>query len=231
MILSSSRPDELIRQGLESIQVLSDTAQKYGRPCPYLTLPADCANRAGGELKVNHCRTTIAVALILLLATLSANAQERTGFAVHGGIGASQIKDRDGSETFQGNGFGYFFGIEYRFVPRFALGLDAFDLGSASDTVGSVDTEIEARGIDLFARLVFPLNDAVEVYGRVGRVVYQSAVSPGFGGNPFGEDGVSLGAGVDIGRDQLSFRLEGRYFDGAHDESGALLTAGLSYRF
>ena len=104
---------------------------------------------------MNHSRTAIAVALIFFIAAPLADAQERTGFAVHGGIGASLIKDRDGSEAFSGNGFGYSFCLEYRFVPRFALGLDLFNLGSASDTIGSVDTEIEAAGVDLFARLIF----------------------------------------------------------------------------
>lgn len=180
---------------------------------------------------MHHHRAATAVALIVLFTAPSTDAQERTGLEVHGGIGTSLIKDRDGSETFKGDGFCYTFGLEYRFVPRFALGLDLFNLGSASDTVNSVDTEIEAAGIDLFARVIFPLSDRVEVFGRVGGAVYDARVSPGFGTGPFGENATSLGAGLDIGRDKLSFRLEGRYLDGANEESGALLTAGFSYRF
>lgn len=161
----------------------------------------------------------------------AADAQERTGFAVHGGIGGSLLKDRDGSETFEGNGFGYDFGIEYRFVPRFALGVDLFSLGSASDTFGGVDTEIEASGLDFFGRLIFPLTDAVEIYGRVGSTIYHTEVTPSDSVDIFGEDGTSFGAGVDIGQEDLALRLEARYIDGARDESGALLTAGFSYRF
>lgn len=184
-----------------------------------------------GGVDVIHCRTLLAVALVSFIAMLPVNAQERTGFEIHGGIGASQIKDRDGSDTFDGSGFGYTFGIEYRFVPRFALGVDLFSLGSANDTIDSVDTEIEADGIDLFARLIFPLSDAVEVYGRVGGTIYNADVVPGLSSGPFGEEATTFGAGLDIGRDKLTFRLEGRYIDGRRDESGALLTAGFSYRF
>lgn len=171
-----------------------------------------------------------AVALVLLILAPVVNAQERTGFAVHGGIGASLLKDRDGSDTFEGNSFGYDLGLEYRFVPRFALGVDVFSLGSASDTFGDIDTEIEANGLDFFGRLIFPVTEVVEVYGRLGSTLYHTDVTPG-SADIFGEDGVSFGGGVDIGREDLALRLEGRYIHGADDESGALLTVGFSYRF
>lgn len=180
---------------------------------------------------MNQYRIAPAAALVLLIAALPADAQERTGFGIQAGIGGSLIKDRDGPETFEDNGFGYSLGLEYRFMPRFALGIDAFKLGPASDTIGSVETEAEAEGVDLFARFIFPVSDAVEVYGRVGAVLYNADVDTNVAIELFGEDATSFGAGLDIGRDKLSFRLEGRYIDGADDESGALLTAGVSYRF
>lgn len=176
-------------------------------------------------------RVSVAVAMALVLLAPVGYAQERTGFAVNGGIGGSLLKDRDGPETFEGNGFAYDLGLEYRFVPRFALGIDLFSLGSASDTFGGVDTEIEAEGVDFFGRLVFPLSEAVEIYGRLGAVIYHTDVTPGDSIDIFGEDGTSFGAGLDIGREDLALRLEGRYIDGSRDESGALLTAGFSYRF
>ncbi len=176
------------------------------------------------------CLPVAAIAALVLLAP-AAHAQERTGFAVHGGIGGSLLKDRDGPETFEGNGFAYGLGLEYRFVPRFALGVDLFSLGSATDTFGGVETEVEAEGIDFFGRLVFPLTETVEAYGRLGAVLYHTDVTPGGSIDIFGEDGTSFGAGLDIGREDLALRLEGRYIDGARDESGALLTVGFSYRF
>lgn len=173
----------------------------------------------------------LAAAVALVLVAPVSQAQERTGFAVHGGIGGSLLEDRDGAETFDGNGFGYDLGLEYRFVPRFALGIDLFSLGSATDTFGDVETEVEAEGVDFFGRLIFPLTETVEVYGRLGTVAYYTDVTPSSSVDIFGEDGTSFGAGLDIGGEDLALRLEGRYIDGSREESGALLTAGFSYRF
>jgi hypothetical protein len=56
-------------------------------------------------------------------------------------------------------------------------------------------------------------------------------VTPSDSVDIFGEDGTSFGGGVDIGQEAFALRLEARYIDGAHDESGALVTVGFSYRF
>lgn len=180
---------------------------------------------------MGHVRLLVAVVLALAVAAPAANAQDRTGFAVHGGIGGSLIEDRDGAATFEGNGLGYILGVEYRFVPRFALGVELFSLGSAEDTFGDVDVRIDANGLDVFGRLIFPVTQAVEVYGLAGVILYDADVTPGSTIDIFGKDGTALGAGIDIGRGDLSFRVEGRYFDGTEEESGGLLTIGFSYRF
>jgi hypothetical protein len=122
--------------------------------------------------------------------------------------------------------------LRNRFVPRFALGFDYLDFGSATDTVGSVDVEVVATGLDLYARLVFPLSETIEAYGRPGGVFYDADVIDDVAGfDGFGDDGISVGGGIDIGRDAYAFRLEGRCIDGARDESGALVTAGVTFRF
>lgn len=180
---------------------------------------------------MRYVRLLVAVVLALAVAAPVAHAQDRTGFAVHGGIGGSLIKDRDDAATFEGNDLGWLFGVEYRFVPRFALGVELFSLGSAEDSVGDIDVTIDAGGLDVFGRLIFPVTQAVEVYGLAGVILYDADVTPGTTIDIFGKDGTALGAGVDIGSGNLSLRVEGRYFDGTHEESGGLLTAGLSYRF
>ena len=174
----------------------------------------------------------LAVALGCAFTTaLPAAAEEHTGFAVHGGLGASLLRDRDDEGTFKGSDFGYTLGLEYRFVPRFALGFDYIDLGSASDTVGSEEMEVDVAGLDLYARLVFPVSETVEAYGRLGGVHYWADVVNQAGGDPFGEGGISMGGGLDIGRDTAAFRLQALYINGAHDESGTLVTAGFTLRF
>jgi Outer membrane protein beta-barrel domain len=201
------------------------------RPLPASGRSRRLPGHQQGEVGMGHFLSLLAVILAIASAPPAANAQERTGFAVHGGFGGSVIKDRDGAATFEGNGFGFNFGAEYRFVPRFALGVDLFNLGSADDTFGGVDVNIDAAGIDFFGRLIFPVSESVEIYGRAGMALYNADVTPGATIDIFGKDGTSLGAGVDIGRGDFSWRLEGRYFNGMRDESGALLTVGLTYRF
>jgi len=172
---------------------------------------------------------SVIVVFLPLFATVT-HADEKSGWAMSVGIGASLIKDRDGNETFEGHGFGYTWGVEYRFSQRWAFGLDLFSLGSASDTFNSVDTSIDVGGFDLRGRIIFPMSQNVETYARVGFAGYFADLDPGT--NNLGEDAVSFGLGLDIDRSEhFTIRIEGRYFDGRRDESGALLTAGFNYRF
>lgn len=172
----------------------------------------------------------LVIALLLMLLATTSRADDESGWAFNVGIGASLIKDRDGNESFQGNGFGYNLGTEYRFGPRWALGIDFFSLGSGSDTINSVDTTIDVGGFDIRGRMIFPVSDAVEFFGRLGYAGYFADVTPG--GSNLGEEAVSLGLGLDIGRSKNAvFRIEGRYFQGPRDESGALLAAGVNLRF
>jgi hypothetical protein len=161
-----------------------------------------------------------------------ATAQEKTGWGISGGVGASLIKDKDGNETFNGNSFGYSLEVEYRFTPYFALAVGPFSLGSADDFFDGVDTTIKVRGFGFAGRVIYPVSDTADVYARLGGVSYFADLEPGGNNGLFGDDAVEVGAGVDLGAgNSMSFRFEGRYFNGSRDESGALITAGFSYRF
>jgi len=171
------------------------------------------------------------LSLCFVFAAASVDAQDRTGFAISAGVGATQIRDRDGTDTFDGNAFGFSLDVEYRFTDHLALGAGVFSLGTADDNFDAVNTEITAKGIGVYGRVIAPLSDAIELYGRIGSYNYTADLEPG-GNNFFGEDAVEFGAGLDFGRsERISFRVEARYFDGVRDESGALLTAGFNYRF
>lgn len=175
-----------------------------------------------------------AASVFLASAFIPVHAQDKIGWGLNAGIGASQIRDRDNDGTFDGNALGFSLEVEYRFSRSFALGFGGFTLGTADDTVNSVDTEIDVDAINLVGRLIFPLSDSVDVYGRLGVVNYFTDVEPGFGGldRLFGDDAVELGIGMDVGGgEHFAFRLEGRYFNGSRDETGALLTLGVNYRF
>ena len=176
--------------------------------------------------------------LLLLIALTTAlmsaaQAQAKTGWGFSAGIGGSHMSDEDGSEKFDGNAFGFSLEGEYRFTPNFAFGLGGFSLGEASDTFNSVETDLKVRGFGAFARLIYPMSDTVDLYGRLGAVHYFADLNPGGGlSGLFGDDAVELGLGADIGSgENLSVRIEGRYFNGSSDETGALVTVGFSYRF
>lgn len=179
----------------------------------------------------------IAVACAALLAlglAEVAGAQDRTGWSVSGMIGVSQIRDEDETDTFDGNSLGLALEGEFRFTPNIAVGLGLFSLGRADDTFDGVDTEISVRGFSIFGRAIYPVSDSVDIYGRIGSAVYYVDIDPGGVGlaDLFGEDAVELGVGIDFGRqEKLAYRLEGRYYNGGKEETGALITFGFNYLF
>lgn len=176
------------------------------------------------------CMATLVA--MLFLASGIAEAQDKSGFGVNVGVGISQVKDRDGSESFNANDFGYMMGGEYRFNENFAIGFNVFGLGNPEDEFNSVSTTIEVRGADLVLRIILPVSQGVELFGLAGTAAYKADLEPGGTNGLFGEDAAELGLGVDIGSgESFAFRLAGRYFDGPRDESGALITIGFNYRF
>jgi hypothetical protein len=169
------------------------------------------------------------VTSIAVMATTS-HADEKKGWALSVGIGPSQIRDRDGADSFDASGFGFTWGPEYRFSKRWALGVDFYSLGSGTDNYGPVDTRIDVGGFDFRGRVIFPISEKVEFYGRLGFGGYFADLDPG--GSTLGEHATSFGLGLDIDTgEHFSLRFDGRYLDGKRDESGALLTAGFNYRF
>ena len=178
-------------------------------------------------------RTLFIIVIVGLLAIPDLSvAQARTGLSVSGGIGISRIKDRDNDDVFDDRAFGFIAGAEYRFAPAFALAIDLFDLGTGEADFGGVPTDIDVKGGDLSMRLILPMGERFEVYGRAGLANYTADQRPGGGFSLFGRDAAEFGGGLDyVASDSLSLRLDARYFDGSRSELGGLLTAGLAYRF
>ncbi len=180
-------------------------------------------------------RFALLVVVLLLGFTFPVHAQDRTGWGVSLGVGPSRIKDTDGADEFSGASLGTALEVEFRPVPNLALGLGGFSLGRAEDSFGGVDTEIEVRGWEFFGRIIRPVSDTTEIYGRIGVGTYFVDIDPGSIGLEdaiFGSGAVDLGAGVDFGRkNKLAFRLEGRYLIGDDDETGALMFVGFNYLF
>jgi len=179
---------------------------------------------------MNSKHNAACILVVVAFLSVPSHADEKRGWGLSFGVGPSLMRDQDGTETFEGNGFGYNWGPEFRFSKRWALGMDFFSLGSAEDMFNSVETTIDVGGLELRGRLIFQLSENVELYGRLGFASYFADLDPG--GSNLGEDATAVGIGLDIDRgEHFTIRFDGRYFDGQRDESGALLTAGFNYRF
>ncbi|MCH9696259.1 MAG: porin family protein [Gammaproteobacteria bacterium] len=171
-------------------------------------------------------------AIVALVISDPASAQDRTGFAIHAGIGSSGVYDDDGSDEFSATDVGGLLGVEYRFTDHFALGMNYFNLGRPNDFFDGADTSIKVKGLDLVGRIILPVSDKTEVYGLIGGATYTADLIPGGNNGLFGEDAWEFGAGLDFNTSEdFAIRLEGRYFRGPRDESGSLVTIGFSYRF
>lgn len=117
-----------------------------------------------------RCSCIAALPVAALMMAQTAAAQEKKGFAVNAGIGVSQVRDRDGSDTFNGNALAYQPGAEYRFTDHFALGLTTFGLGTAKEDFKAVNTRIEVRGFDVVMRFIAPLSARIELLALAGRL-------------------------------------------------------------
>ncbi len=170
------------------------------------------------------------LAFVVPMLSTAARAEDKTGWAMSFGIGSGTIRDTDGNDTFRGNEFAYNWGPEYRYSERWALGIDFFGIGSATDDFNGVETTIDVGGFEIRGRYIFPLSDSVEMYTRLGFAGYFADVDPG--SNTAGESAWALGLGFDFGQgEHWTFRLDGRYLQGPSDESGSIVTAGFNYRF
>lgn len=174
----------------------------------------------------------VPLALILCMGAAQAQESDRSGLALNAGIGGSIIRDEDGTETFRGSAFAYNIGIEYRMRNNIAFGFSVFDLGTADDTIGGVDTEIEVRGIDINARFVLGGGGATEFYALIGGAVYDADVSTGGSFSLFGEGAWQIGVGADFyTSERAAIRAQVRFLNGPRDESGGLATIGFNFRF
>ena len=174
----------------------------------------------------------VPLALILFVSTAQAQEDDRAGWAINTGIGGAIVRDEDGSETFRGNSFAYNVGIEYRTRSNIAVGFSYFDLGTASDTIGGVDTDISVDGVDFHLRFIFLPGQKTEFYGLIGSAVYDADVSTGGSFSLFGEGAWEIGGGVDFHTsERAAIRFQARFLNGERDESGGFATIGFNWRF
>jgi len=175
-----------------------------------------------------------ATMIVLAIAASPCHAQlaDRSGWGFSASIGASQVRDEDGSDRFKGSAFGASLETEFRFNTRFALGIGAYTLGKSDDDFGGVETSVEARGLGVFGRFITPMTETSEWYVRLGQAQTFVDIDPGtvsFEEALFGDDTVELGIGFDLARKKATaVRLEARFFNAGNDETAFLLTIGLN---
>ncbi len=173
----------------------------------------------------------VLLGLFAFIGTAQAQGEDRAGWSFNLGVGGAIVRDEDDTETFRGNSFAWKTGIEWRLKNSIALGFTVFDLGTASDVVGGVDTDVRVDGIDMHARFIFRPGETTEFYGLFGGAIYDANVSTG-GSTFFGDGAFLIGGGMDyFTSERTSIRFELRYLEGEREESGGFATIGFNFRF
>ena len=187
-------------------------------------------SKANSNMKIHFIAS--AIAAMLLFGSNFAYSQDREGFSINAGLGASVIRDEDGAETFRDEAFGWTIGFDYRFNENISLGMGLFSLGEGEDDFNGQLTTIEVAGFEFNGRLYLPVSEKADLFLVAGVVSYYTDINPGFSFDPFGSEAWEAGLGADFYTDEnLAIRIEGRFFNGRRDESAGLLTIGFNYTF
>ena len=122
----------------------------------------------------------------------------------------------------------------YRFNPNFALELSYVDLGKVETKNGTKNIDIEADSIGISLLGIVPLNENIEVFGKLGLHRWDVKVK-GSNGNFSATDSdsgtdVNYGVGASYILDQVALRIEVEKFT-VDSADSTLITAGISYHF
>ena len=128
---------------------------------------------------------------------VGATRRSRSGFAVNVGVGVSQVKDRDGTESFNANAFGFILGGEYRFNDHFRAGTEHLRSRYVPRTSSIPSIRRSTfSGIDLVMRFIMPVSDErSNCLSLAGSAGYTADLEPGGNNGLFGEDAVEFGLG------------------------------------
>jgi opacity protein-like surface antigen len=177
------------------------------------------------------------IAATLALAGVTSAQAADNGFYL--GAGVSQAKLDNVGEDFDSGNLDEFeiddtaFKIIAGFRPLDFLAVEAnyMDLGSASENVGGVQFDADAKAFGAYVIGFLPIT-LVDLYAKVGVVHWQTEASAG---NIFDidDDGTEFGygAGAQVRFGSLAARLEYEQFDVDNTDGVELLSLGLTWTF
>ena len=173
------------------------------------------------------------IAIILavsVLAATSAFAQE--GFYIGGSAGSSVVEESSDGLTFDGKDFAWKIFAGYTFNENFAIEGGWADLGNPDDTMLGLPVSVEADGVELFAVGLMPVNDAVDIFGKVGMISWNSTThADSLSEDDSGSD-FALGAGARLSlSEKLHARAEFEWFNISDADKVWMISIGLEARF
>lgn len=171
-------------------------------------------------------------ATLLCLLALPALAADN-GFYLGGSVGQANVQDQDELSGFEldsdDNGFKLIAG--FRPLDFLGFELNYVDLGKPQDTIGGVDVEIDANGIDAFAVGFLPL-PFMDLFLKAGLISWDAEASvEGFGSvSDSGED-FAWGAGAQLRFGSVAVRAEYEQFEISDVDDVNLISLGLTWTF
>ena len=149
-------------------------------------------------------------ALITSSILLFASTANADGGYFGGSIGQTDI-DTSGFD----DGDSYSIAAGYRVSKNFAVEVSYIDLGESEDNIAPVWT-IESDGFNFSAVGIIPVNDKIELFGKVGMFMWDASLDEAGTGELVSDDGtdLSLGLGATANlTDQFSVVFEYQQFD------------------
>jgi hypothetical protein len=174
-------------------------------------------------------------AVILASASMPALAADNgfyIGAAVgQGGVKADEVDLGALADDFDGDDTGFKVIAGFRPIEWFAVELNYVDLGTAEDTVGGVNVNVDTTGIDAFGVVFLPI-PVVDLFAKVGVINWdQDASVSGLGSAS--DDGTDLayGVGVGVGFGSFGARLEYERFEIEDADTVDMISLGLTWTF
>ena len=173
----------------------------------------------------------LAMTGLLLFAVTHANAE--TG--AYGGVsvGSSVVKETSEGITFKGNDFAWAVWGGYMFNDNFGIEAGWADWGKPDDTIEGVKAAIDASGYQVVLLGVLPVNDNIDLLGKVGVAMWESEyfIESVSIGEDDGND-LALGIGARWNTESgLGIRAEFEWYDIPDTDRAWLMMVGLQWNF
>jgi OOP family OmpA-OmpF porin len=177
--------------------------------------------------------------VISIFAVLLSLPMALAGGYVGVGVGQGDVELDDDDISFKGDDTGWKVFGGYRFIKWFGIEGGYVDLGSAADSFGRFEVEVDPDGFDAFAMGVYPIGP-VELFAKAGLILWDVKANidgPGGFSDSDDDDGTDLAYGVGVAfniGDKFAVRAEWEMFDIDVDDVStdvSMISVGAAYRF